>query len=163
MTDPVPASVQTTEQSCLEFAPCTTLFSHAEQRRITPRTGAPLRPIGKEGASFDDRPKFKETCSLIRTPELGRSVARTLGASDAIFLMSHGVIFVGTSVREATMIGIYLEAAVKAQITIAMMGFRYTWPDPDDARGKPAQTRAPMMLWGVRLEHRGTQTARNCS
>jgi L-fuculose-phosphate aldolase len=115
--------------------------THAFYSQIFASTDEPLRPIGKEGAWFEDQPKFKETCSLIRTPELGVAVARTLGAADAVFLMSHGVVFVGTGVREATMIGIYLEAAVKAQITIAMTGFSYSSPTPEDARAKRAQTR----------------------
>ena len=55
--------------------------------------------------------------------------------------MSHGVAFVGTHIRECTMIGIYLESAVRAQITIAMTGFRYKWPSEEDARAKRAQTR----------------------
>jgi ribulose-5-phosphate 4-epimerase/fuculose-1-phosphate aldolase len=117
--------------------------THAFYSQIFASTDEPLRPIGKEGAWFDDQPKFKETCSLIRTPGLGVSVARTLGAADAVFLMSHGVVFVGTAIRETTMIGIYLEAAVKAQITIAMTGFGYSWPTQEDARAKRAQTRTP--------------------
>jgi L-fuculose-phosphate aldolase len=117
--------------------------THAFYSQIFASTNEPLRPIGKEGAWFDDQPKFKETCSLIRTPELGVSVARTLGTADAVFLMSHGVVFVGTTIREATIVGIYLEAAVKAQVTIAMTGYSYSWPTQEDARGKRAQTRTP--------------------
>jgi L-fuculose-phosphate aldolase len=117
--------------------------THAFYSQIFASTDEPLRPIGKEGAWFDDQPKFQETCSLIRTPELGVRVAQTLGSADAVFLMSHGIAFVGTTIRECTMVGIYLEAAVRAQCTIAMTGFKYTWPDADDIRAKRAQTRTP--------------------
>ena len=116
--------------------------THAFYSQIFAATDEPLRPIGKEGAWFDDQPKFQETCSLIRTPELGVRVATTLGASDAVFLMAHGIAFTGATIRECTMVGIYLEAAVRAQITIAMTGFRYKWPDEADARAKRAQTRS---------------------
>ena len=115
--------------------------THAFYSQIFAATDEPLHPIGKEGAWFDDQPKFQETCSLIRTPELGVSLARSLGSADAVFLMSHGVAFTGKNIRECTMVGIYLEAAVKAQVMLAMTGFRYKWPDAEDARAKRAQTR----------------------
>jgi L-fuculose-phosphate aldolase len=117
--------------------------THAFYSQIFASTDEPLQPIGKEGVWFDDPPKFQETCSLIRTPELGRRLAATLGSNDAVFLMSHGVAFVGTTIRECTLVGIYLEAAVRAQITIAMTGYRTRCPDPADARAKRAQTRTP--------------------
>ena len=115
--------------------------THAFYSQIFASTDEPLRPIGKEGVWFDDPPKFQETCSLIRTPELGQRLAATLGSNDAVFLLSHGVAFVGSTIRECTLVGIYLEAAVRAQVTIAMTGFRTRWPDPEDARAKRAQTR----------------------
>jgi ribulose-5-phosphate 4-epimerase/fuculose-1-phosphate aldolase len=117
--------------------------THAFYSQIFASTNEPLRPIAKEGAWFDDQPKFQETCSLIRTPELGVRVAQTLGAADAVFLMSHGIAFVGSTIRECTMVGIYLESAVKAQCTIAMTGFTYSWPSPEDIKAKRAQTRTP--------------------
>ena len=117
--------------------------THAFYSQIFASTNEPLRAIGKEGAWFDDQPKFQETCSLIRTPELGVRVAQTLGAADAVFLLSHGIAFVGASIRECTLVGIYLEAAVKAQCTIAMTGFSYIWPSDEDRRAKRAQTRTP--------------------
>lgn len=115
--------------------------THPFYSQIFASTDEPLRPIAKEGAWFDDQPKFQETCSLIRTQELGVRVAETLGKSDAVFLMAHGIAFTGTNIRECTMVGIYLEAAVRAQVTIAMTGFKYTWPSEADARAKRAQTR----------------------
>ena len=120
--------------------------THPFYSQIFASTDEPLRPIGKEGAWFDDQPKFQETCSLIRTPELGVSVAKTLGTADAVFLMSHGIAFVGTTIRECTMVGIYLEAAVKAQCSIAMTGFKYRWPDEADIRNKRSQTRTPSAI-----------------
>ena len=116
--------------------------THPFYSQIFASTDEPLRAIAKEGAWFDDQPKFQETCSLIRTPELGVRVAETLGKSDAVFLMAHGIAFTGATVRECTMVGIYLEAAVRAQITIAMTGFRYKWPDEADRVAKRAQTRS---------------------
>lgn len=115
--------------------------THAFYSQIFSTTDEPLRPVGKEGAWFEDLPKFTQTCQLIRTPELGRSLAAMLGSADAVFMMSHGLAFVGTTIREATMVGIYLEKAVRAQVTVAMTGFRYRWPDAEDALAKRGQTR----------------------
>ena len=115
--------------------------THAFYSQIFAATDEPMHPVGKEGAWFDDQPKFQETCSLIRTPDLGVRVAQTLGAADAVFLMSHGIAFTGTRIRECVMVGIFLEAAVRAQVTLAMTGFRYKWPSEEDARAKRAQTR----------------------
>jgi L-fuculose-phosphate aldolase len=115
--------------------------THAFYSQIFAATDEPMHPVGKEGAWFDDQPKFQETCSLIRTPELGVRVAATLGAADAVFLMSHGIAFTGTRIRECVMVGIFLEAAVRAQVTLAMTSFRYKWPSEEDARAKRAQTR----------------------
>lgn len=115
--------------------------THAFYSQIFAATDEPMHPVGKEGAWFDDQPKFQETCSLIRTPELGVRVAATLGAADAVFLMSHGIAFTGSRIRECVMVGIFLESAVRAQVTLAMTGFRYKWPTEEDARAKRAQTR----------------------
>ena len=87
--------------------------THAFYSQLFAATDEPLHPIGKEGAWFDDQPKFQETCSLVRTPELGVRVAQTLGKADAVFLISHGLAFAGTRIRDCTMVGIYLESAVK--------------------------------------------------
>jgi L-fuculose-phosphate aldolase len=122
--------------------------THAFYSQIFASTDEPLRPIGKEGAWFVDQPKFQETCSLIHTAELGARLAAKLETSDAVFLMSHGVAFVGATIHECTMVGLYLEAAVRAQITIAMTGFRYRWPDPADAYEKRLQTRTQSVIDG---------------
>lgn len=116
--------------------------THAFYSQIFSTTDEPLRPVGKQGAWFAhaDPPKFRDTCNLIRTPELGRALARSLGESDVVFMMSHGIAFVGRTVREATLIGIYLEKAVRAQVTIAMTGFGYRWPSAEDCGEKRSLT-----------------------
>ena len=115
--------------------------THPFYSQIFASTDEPLRAIGKEGAWFDDQPKFQDTCSLIRTPRLGVAVAKKLGKADAVFLMAHGIAFTGIDIRTCAMVGIYLEAAVKAQCTIAMTGFKYKWPGKKDIAAKRAQTR----------------------
>ncbi len=115
--------------------------THAFYAQIFSTTNEPLRPVGKQGVWFDDIPKFKETCNLVRTPDLGRALASKLGNSDAVFMLSHGIAFVGRTIREATMIAIFLEKAVRAQVTIASTGFAYEWPTDRDAKEKRAVTR----------------------
>jgi ribulose-5-phosphate 4-epimerase/fuculose-1-phosphate aldolase len=130
--------------------------THAFYSQIFSTTDEPLEAIGKQGAWFDDLPKFKETCNLVRTPELGKALARTLGGADAVFMLSHGIAFVGTTIREATLVGIYLEKAVKAQVTIAMTGFRYAPPSDQDIREKRAVTRTARGIdnyWNYLVRH----------
>lgn len=130
--------------------------THAFYSQIFSTTDEPLRPVGKQGAWFDDQPKFRETCNLIRTPELGRSLARTLGSAHAVFMMSHGIAFTGRTIREATLIGIFLEKAVKAQVTIAMTGWKYSWPDPDDCEEKRSITGSASNIdkyWNYLVRH----------
>lgn len=132
--------------------------THAFYSQIFSTTDEPLRPVGKQGAWFahQDPPKFKETCNLIRTPELGRALARTLGVADAVFMMSHGIAFTGRTIREATLIGIFLEKAVRAQVKIAMTGFRYSWPDADDCDEKRSITGSTSnvdMYWNYLVRH----------
>ncbi|HMC47011.1 MAG TPA: class II aldolase/adducin family protein [Caballeronia sp.] len=117
--------------------------THAFYSQIFSTTDEPLRPVGKQGAWFDDVPKFKQTCNLIRTPELGRSLAATLGGADAVFILAHGIAFAGTTIREMTLIGVFLEKAVRAHVTIASTGFAYSWPTDEDIRSKRGETRTP--------------------
>jgi ribulose-5-phosphate 4-epimerase/fuculose-1-phosphate aldolase len=115
--------------------------THAFYSQIFSTTDEPLRPVGKQGAWFDEVPKFRETCNLIRTPELGRSLATTLAGNDAVFMMSHGIAFVGRTIREMTLVGVFLEKAVHAHVAIASSGMKYSWPSAEDIRGKRGVTR----------------------
>jgi hypothetical protein len=50
--------------------------------------------------------------------------------------------FCGTSIREAALVGIYIEKSVKAQIDLAKTGLAYDWPTPEDVAAKRATLRS---------------------
>ncbi|SOD99404.1 class II aldolase/adducin family protein [Blastococcus haudaquaticus] len=62
------------------------VHSHPESAVTLAATGLPLQPLGHEGTFFTppDVPRYTETGDLIRTGELGRSVAAALGERNAL-------------------------------------------------------------------------------
>ena len=59
---------------------------------------------------------------LIRTPELGRALAETMGAAEVCLLQGHGVVTTGVDVPYATMRAIRLEALAQLTLQIHRTG-----------------------------------------
>ena len=86
-------------------------------------TGRQLEPISQPAAAFyDGLPYFTETIDLIRSQEMGASVARALGSHKAVLMRNHGVAVVGTSVEESTILTIMLDNACHIQLLAAAAG-----------------------------------------
>ncbi len=90
-------------------------------------TGKPLLPISQPGVAFMDGgkggvPYFTETIDLIRTPAMGLAVARALGGHKAAFLRNHGVVVVGASLEESTVLSLLLEEACRIQLLAMAAG-----------------------------------------
>ena len=87
------------------------------------------------------------------------ALAAALGDADAVFLMSHGIAFVGTNIRECTLVGIYLESAVSAQFTIAMTGLPLPLARPSrrarEARANAHRGRHRQLLGLLHAPRRG--------
>jgi L-fuculose-phosphate aldolase len=99
------------------------LFSAAEQE---------LKALNHEGANLiDNLARFRETAGLINTVALGRSLADALGHKSVVLMKNHGITFVGAGAEEATLYGLFMERACRAQIEIAATG--WPWTTPDDA------------------------------
>ena len=99
------------------------LFSAAEQE---------LAALNHEGANLiGNLARFRETAGLINTVPLGRALAQSLGSMSVVLMKNHGITFVGAGVEEATLYGMFIERACKAQIEIAATG--WAWTTPDDA------------------------------
>jgi L-fuculose-phosphate aldolase len=99
------------------------LFSAAEQE---------LAALNHEGANLiGNLARFRETAGLINTVALGRSLAQSLGSMSVVLMKNHGITFVGASVEEAALYGMFVERACKAQMEIAATG--WAWTTPDDA------------------------------
>jgi L-fuculose-phosphate aldolase len=98
------------------------LFSAAEQE---------LAALNHEGANLiDNLARFRDTAGLINTVALGRALAVALGQKSVVLMKNHGITFVGAGVEEATLYGLFMERACRAQIEIAATG--WNWSTPDD-------------------------------
>jgi len=95
--------------------------------------GKKMQPIGHHGALFCEAlPVFSKTSDLIRTPELGRAVAKQIGKYHVLLLRNHGIVVAGTSIEEACIRGVLLEHSAKTQVAAASMG-AFSWATNEDA------------------------------
>ncbi len=124
----------------------------------------PLRPISHEGSIFNDGlPLFDYTTALIRSPELGREVAKTLGSCRGTLMKNHGVTVVGSSVQEATLYAVFLEKAARIQLLATASG-EPSWTSDEEAKVKFEQIYTPHRLGSMwdyfvrraRKDRRGT-------
>ncbi len=93
------------------------IHTHPRHAVAFSATGHALRPISQPSVAFSDGlPSYTDTIDLIRTREMGASVARELGPHKAVLLRNHGVAVVGATVDEATILVIMLENACHIQL-----------------------------------------------
>jgi L-fuculose-phosphate aldolase len=96
----------------------------------------PLRPISHEGSIFyEGLPLFDYTTALVRTPELGKKVAETLGRCRAVLMKNHGSTVVGSSIQEATLYAVFLEKAARIQLLATASG-ESSWTSNQEAKLK---------------------------
>ncbi len=96
----------------------------------------PLRPISHEGSIFyEGLPLFDYTTALVRTPELGKKVAETLGRCRAVLMKNHGSTVVGSSIQEATLYAVFLEKAARIQLLATASG-EPSWTSNQEAKLK---------------------------
>ena len=97
----------------------------------------PLRAVAHEAASLKGAvPRYTGTSNLIDTPQLGRDVAQVLGSGPAVLMKNHGITFVGPSVEDCVLAGIFLERACHAQLVVGASGFAWEYPDDREMREK---------------------------
>jgi L-fuculose-phosphate aldolase len=97
------------------------LFSAAEQE---------LKALNHEGANLlGNLARFRDTAGLINTVELGRKLTQSLAGLSVVLMKGHGITFVGPTIEEATLYGVFIERACKAQLEIAATGWNWTTPD----------------------------------
>jgi len=108
--------------------------SHSHYATVIGACDVDLAPFNNHGVWFAEHsvPRFTETSHIITTVALGKSVANTLGQAEAILLRNHGVAFVGDSVPEAMLAGIFLEKAAKFQVDLMQMGVNPEPPSRDE-------------------------------
>ncbi len=107
-------------------------------------TTVPLKPIFHMAAfvglgipNFEIRKVQKGTDLLVRTPKLGKALARTLAAKPVALMRGHGSVVVGEDLQRAVGRSIYLEMSAKLQMqAMAIAGPRgkITWFDAAEVK-----------------------------
>jgi HCOMODA/2-hydroxy-3-carboxy-muconic semialdehyde decarboxylase len=92
-------------------------------------TGAKLKPllhmcgnIGHEVPIWDSHDKFGDTALLVDSVEMGRDLARAMGAGRAVLMRGHGATILGSTVRQTVYVSVYLELNAKLQMQAMAMG-----------------------------------------
>lgn len=90
---------------------------------------APLRPvahtasvIGSEVPVWDIAENFGATDMLVRTMEMGRDLAQTLGSNRCLLMRGHGAVVAGESVQQAVMTAIYLQVNARILLQAQTLG-----------------------------------------
>ena len=93
-------------------------------------TGWPLKALSHEGSHFvpPDISRFTKTGDLIRTADLGQSLADSLGDRLAVLMPHHGITTAGRDVGEAVAAATHLERACQ----IALLAGENAIPSPDE-------------------------------
>jgi ribulose-5-phosphate 4-epimerase/fuculose-1-phosphate aldolase len=105
-----------------------------------------LRPISHEGSIFyTGLPLFDHTTALIRTPELGVEVAKSLGKARGVLMKNHGSTVVGESIEVATLYAVFLEKACRIQLMATASG-EPSWTSDEEAPIKYEQIYTPHRL-----------------
>ncbi len=107
-------------------------------------TSVPLKPIFHMAAfvglgipNFEIRKAEKGTDLLVRTPKLGKALAKTLAAKPAALMRGHGSVVVGEDLQRAVGRSIYLEMSARLQMqamTIAGPRGKITWFDAAEVK-----------------------------
>lgn len=126
--------------------------SHPFHAATFSATKGPLRSVAHDAAMFtEELPYYTGTSALIDSIELGRDVVESLGNAPAIMMRNHGITYCGGTIAEATLAGIFIEKACKAQLAITATGMNWTSPEPDEFDIKAAQLGSPNLrraFWG---------------
>jgi L-fuculose-phosphate aldolase len=95
-------------------------------------TSEELLPLTLDGSRFATRvPHHKDTAELVNTVELGQGLADALGEAYAVFMLNHGITFVGRTIDQALLMGLSVERACQAQLAAAASGLKMEWPSEE--------------------------------
>jgi HCOMODA/2-hydroxy-3-carboxy-muconic semialdehyde decarboxylase len=92
-------------------------------------TGQAIKPIYHMGASighavpiWDSHDRFGDTALLVENMEMGRDLAKRIGAGATALMRGHGATVAGKSIRHAVYISVYLEVNARLQKQAIGMG-----------------------------------------
>ena len=122
-------------------------------------TSVPLRPlyhmaffVGEGVPVFEIRKAAGTTDMLIRTPELGRALAGTLGSRSAALLRGHGAVIAATSLHLVVGQAYYLNLNARLQLQAIQLGGRdVTYLDAEEAKRAAQDYERSWDSWKSRL------------
>lgn len=88
-------------------------------------------------------PLFEGTSGLVDTMAKGAALAEAMGLANAVFMVNHGIAFCGPSIEIATMNGVFLEKACKAQIVLNGSGLAWRESQDRNVGGTPLEQVLP--------------------
>ena len=141
---------------------------HSHSPNVIPfgATQQRLRPIfhmagflGEGTAHYDMRDLAGDTDLLVRSSELGRSLAQSLGRCSCVLMRGHGSTVVGDSIEQAVYRAIYAEVNARLQSQAMGMG-EVTYLTPREAElaaaANDTQIQRSWDLWVKDLQQPGT-------
>jgi L-fuculose-phosphate aldolase len=125
------------------------VHTHAPWTVAFASTTEPLRPISHEGSLFvpPDVARFTQTGDLILTPELGRSLAATVGDREVALMVHHGLVACGPDVQTAVTNAVFLERACRKNMWALSAGGPRTWSSDEEALAKRAHVYSAHRAW----------------
>jgi len=110
------------------------VHAHNDEVNAFASLGVPLRSLTHAGLEFAEPqlPRFTRTATLIRTPELGRALAETLGQAPAVLIPQHGFVTVGGTAAQAVMRAVLLARACRTQLLALAAGGPQSWISADE-------------------------------
>ena len=94
-------------------------------------------PLSHEGALLADQVRyFRDTSNTVLGIDTGNAIARDLGDGVAVFLVNHGSVIVGRSVRHAVVFALMLERACSLQLAALASGRGFSQSHAQDVADK---------------------------
>ena len=90
--------------------------------------------IGDGLPNFEIRKVKKGSDLLVRTPELGKALAKTLGKAAASLMRGHGSVTVGENIQRSVGRSVYLEMSAVMQMQALMLSNRITYFDAAEVK-----------------------------
>jgi len=109
-------------------------------------SATPLRPIvhvtsviGAEIPVWDLQDSFGDTDMLVRSMEMGRDLAQTLGDNTCLLIRGHGAVVVGANVKQAVVASVYLQVNAQLVSEALQLGEPTYLSDEEIERSSEAQ------------------------
>ena len=113
------------------------VHSHAPASLVFGALEADLVPLSHEGSLLTGEvARFRDTSNTVLTLDVGDAIAKSLGAGIAVFLVNHGSVIVGRSVRHATVFALMLERACRLQLDAMAAGVPFSHSNAIDVEAK---------------------------